>query len=433
MTKYPWFKAKKYGLGWYPASWQGWLVLLLYLAMVVPLFIAVDSHSHSNSDTLINFSLPFIGLTSLLLALCYVTGEPVGWRWGNLNGSAFAKTTATASEASDEVKKLAPVILVEIKKAKHILLHLHPSPDPDSVGSALAMKFALEQLGKKVTAIRGDSEIPKAFMHFPGATEIVQKNFFEVDLKDFDLFIAQDSGSIEMISRVGTAVFPDSLKVIVIDHHRTNTKYGSINLVDSSYPATAQILFDLFKKWNISLTKEIASNLFMGMYTDTGGFKYVGTSPATFSAASELVKHVPEFSRLIAAMENSSTPGELAFQGLALNSIETFLNGKLALSVVSSVVLNEKGITDEDINGSMISTIMRRVGAWNVVGAMAEKEPGVTKVSFRSADGNVYDVSKLAVALGGGGHKAAAGVNMQMPISEAKKAVVAKAKEIYNL
>ena len=90
---------------------------------------------------------------------------------------------------TDTIKKYAPIIHSEVQKAKHILLHCHPSPDPDSVGSVLAMKLALEQLGKKVTLIKGDSEIPKAFA-FPSDETITQKSYPEVDLKDFDLFTA---------------------------------------------------------------------------------------------------------------------------------------------------------------------------------------------------------------------------------------------------
>src|SRR4051812_38019854 len=116
-------------------------------------------------------------------------------------------------KVSATIKEQAPIILAEIKKAKSILLHCHPSPDPDSVGSALAMKFALEGLGKKVTVIKGDSDIPEAFNHFPGALEIMAKNFFEIDLSQFDIFIVQDSASIEMISRRGKIEFLPSLKV----------------------------------------------------------------------------------------------------------------------------------------------------------------------------------------------------------------------------
>ncbi len=336
-------------------------------------------------------------------------------------------------DISPELKEKAPLILEEVKKATSILLHCHPSPDPDSVGSALAMKFALEQMGKSVTVIRGDSEIPSAFSHFPGVASIVPKNFLETDLTEFDLFIAQDSGSIEMISRKGEVVFPSTLKVIVIDHHRTNLGYGSLNLVDSSYPATAQILFDLFKEWNVKLTSEIAANLFIGTYTDTGGFKFEGTNSHTFRAASELAEVFPDFPKLIDAMENSSTPGALAFQGHALASTETFLNGTLALSAVPFSFLAKESIDPEDSGAGMISTIMKKVGSWGIVGSMVELEPGRTKVSFRCRDSNTYDVSKLAVALGGGGHKAAAAALIALPLDEAKKLVVTKVKEVYNL
>jgi len=428
----PWFKAKSYGWGWYPASWEGWLVMVLYIAVVVSLLVVMGAASHSVGDTLITFALPFIGLTSLLISISYFTGEMPGWRWG---GVQIRASNGLMSDAisSMEVNEKAPLIFEEIKKAQNILLHCHPSPDPDSVGSVLALKFALEQLGKKVTAISGDSSIPQAFMHFPGASTIEQKSFNEVTPTDYDLFIALDSGSIEMVSRKIKVEFPETLKVIVIDHHRTNPGYGSINIVDPSYPATAQILFDLFGAWGITLTPEIASNLFIGTYTDTGGFKFEGTKPETFRAAAELVRVVPDFPGLIARMENSTTPSELAFQGWALSAIETFLDEKLALSAVSFEMLKKHHITAEDVNGSMISTIMRRVGTWGIVGGMAEKEKGITKVSFRTNDANTYDVSKLAVALGGGGHKAAAGVNMNMSLEEAKALVVQKVKEVYNL
>jgi nanoRNase/pAp phosphatase (c-di-AMP/oligoRNAs hydrolase) len=86
------------------------------------------------------------------------------------------------------IKELAPKVLEYINNSKSILLHCHPSPDPDSVGSVLAMKFVLESLNKKVTVIKGDSDIPEAFSHFPGFSDIVQKNYFEINKQDFDLF-----------------------------------------------------------------------------------------------------------------------------------------------------------------------------------------------------------------------------------------------------
>lgn len=82
MDKKLWFKAKRYGWGWTPSSWQGWLVLVVYLAAACSVFRYTDMTSHSGSDTLIGFFLPFIGLTTLLLVVCYLKGEKPGWHWG---------------------------------------------------------------------------------------------------------------------------------------------------------------------------------------------------------------------------------------------------------------------------------------------------------------------------------------------------------------
>lgn len=336
-------------------------------------------------------------------------------------------------QPSSEIIRLAPAIRSEIQKAGSILLHCHPSPDPDSVGSALAMKFVLEQMGKKATVIRGDSETPRAFMHFPGAAEIVQKNFFDVDLSAYDLFIIMDSGSKEMISRYKPIALPLPLRTVIIDHHASNKGYADVNLVETSYPAVCQILFDLFTLWQVRITPEIAGNLFMGIYTDTGGFKYDSTTPHTFSIACELAKIIPQFPKIIADMENSNELEDIAFQALALNSIQTFLGGRFGLSVIPLNILAEKGIPLKNVHGDMISPILRTVAAWQMSGIMIEIAPQTVKISFRSKDGSVVDVSKLAVALGGGGHKAAAGATLMMPLADAVSLVVAKAKELYNL
>ena len=249
---------------------------------------------------------------------------------------------------SQEIKEKAPLILVEIQKAKSILLHCHPSPDPDSVGSALAMKFAIEQLGKKVTVIKGDSEIPQAFMHFPGAGDILMKSFWEIDPTEYDLFIVVDS-SVDGVSRMKEVVLPESLKVINIDHHRTNAGVGVVSIVDPTYPATAQLLFDILKEMNVAITPDIAANLFMGIYTDTGGFKYSETTSATFEVAAELVRISPDFTKMIADMENSNTVGDMVFQGAALSAVE-LINEKIVLSIVPHSVIQQKNIPDVSIS-----------------------------------------------------------------------------------
>ncbi len=331
------------------------------------------------------------------------------------------------------IDEMAPIVLDAISKAENILLHCHPSPDPDSVGSVLATKFALEQLGKKVTVIQGDSSIPQAFMHFPGAEMIVKKKFGEVDLASFDLFIILDSGSPEMISRLSTPVFPLPIKTVVIDHHASNAKYATINCLEASYPATAQVLFDLFKKWNIELTHDIATNLFMGMYTDTGGFRYRGVTSATLKAASELVEVAPDFTQTISLMENSRTKEALIYNGFALASVKTFFNDTLAIAAVSYQTIKENKIKSEDMSSIPIANILVSVKDFQIGVSMSEDESGKVRARFRSKNSEKFDVSKLALALGGGGHKSASGAQINMPLDEAVKKVVETAKVLYNL
>lgn len=337
-------------------------------------------------------------------------------------------------DISPLIREKAPLILEEIRKATSILLHCHPSPDPDSVGSALAMKFALEQLGKKATVIKGDSDIPDAFMHFPGAKEIVQKNFFEVDLKEFDLFISLDTASVDRISTLRPVAFPEGLTVVNIDHHATNPGFGKIDLIVTNYPATCQILFDLFTCWAIKIDHEIASNLFIGIYTDTGGFKYYGSTFKTFETAAGLARIIPEFPKIISDMEHANTIEFLRFRGLAFSSVEPLFGGLGIIAAVSKAELDAQGVQAEEASASAVSPSLVSVAGCYFGAALVEVEPRLVKASFRSADKERYDVSKLAASIGGGGHKAAAAVVMRdMSLGDAKALVVAKAKELYNL
>ena len=198
-----------------------------------------------------------------------------------------------------EQKQIAGQIWKEIEKAEKILLHCHPNPDPDSVGSALAMMFALQRLGKQVTVIAGDSELPQTMAHLSGFDQIVPKNYFEIKPEEFDLFLILDSSKKNHISQKGEVFFPSSMRTVVIDHHMQDEFYGQINLVDSNYPAVAQMLFDLFEEWQIAISNEIAVCLMLGLYADTGGFKYPRTTTESFLMAARLAEVNPDFPGVI--------------------------------------------------------------------------------------------------------------------------------------
>src|SRR3989344_1220890 len=314
-----------------------------------------------------------------------------------------------------KLKTLAPEIWQAIQQANNILLHLHPRPDQDSIGSVLAMGHVLAGLDKKFTVIKGDSPMPEEYSHLPGYDWIVNKNFFEIDLADFDLFLILDTGGVEQISRQGEITFPDHLNTILSD-----------------YPAVGQLLFDLFKEWGVILTPEIAINLLVAIQSDSGGFKYPRTSSETLAAAAELAKMSPNFPAIIAKCENVLTPGEISYLGLGLSKAESLFNNQAAISAISYEELKRAGIRENDVHQNQIANWFRQVREWKIGIALVESQPGQTWISLRSQDGEKYDVSKVALAFGGGGHRAAAGATIKKPLAEAKAEVLRAAEELFK-
>jgi phosphoesterase RecJ-like protein len=329
-------------------------------------------------------------------------------------------------------KSISKKIWQEIKKAKNILLTLHPNPDGDSIGSSLALFHALSQSGKNVTLISGDSQIGNNFLSLPGVNQITNKNFFDIDLSLFDLFIITDIAAPQQISRIKEVSFPKKLKTIIIDHHITNTGFADINLIDSSYASTCQIIFDIFELNKIKITPNIAACLFLGIYTDTGGFKYVGTTYKTFLAAGKLTQIYPQFNQLIFDLENNDHPDKIKFLSLILSSVETDFSDSVAFATLSHQSIKDNNLNQTAISSSEIANLLKSITGWKIGISIIEHQSNSVKVSFRTRDSSKFDLSLIAAALGGGGHKAAAGLVLKnTSIDKAKKLIVKTIKKIY--
>lgn len=325
-------------------------------------------------------------------------------------------------------KELAEQAFELVQNSNNILLHLHPKPDPDSIGSVLAMYHALRSIGKKVTVIKGDSVLPQVFKFLPGYEDIIHQNYFETDLAQFDLFIIQDSGSSGMISRQGEIVFPMNLKTLVIDHHITNTKFAKLNMVNASYGATAELLFDLFIEWGIEISKDIAICLYIGIYGDTGGFRYSNTTPRTMSIISKLTEIYPNFPELIFELEYHNTRGRIMFDALAMSLVETFFDDRVAISVVPYAEIQKRSIKTEEIDNNLVANNLITVRDWELGITLIEKDPNEISVSLRTR--GKYTVDKIAEALGGGGHTKAAGAFLRMSLEKAKQKVLEAIKTV---
>lgn len=333
----------------------------------------------------------------------------------------------------DKVKEMAPSILDAIQKSKSILLHCHPYPDPDSIGSVLAVSSVLKKMGKKVTPIIGDSKYPDNLASLPNRDRIVSKRWSQTDSKQFDLFIILDSSSPSQISQLTEVIFPKNMKTIVVDHHRTNEGFGDINLVKIDSSSTCQILYDLFDYWDIKIDPDVAICLFLGIYADTGGFKYQNSNSETLRVVSELAKIYPNYHKFVFDLDNYRHPVELEMMGLALSSIEKYFDAKVIFSVITNKEIKKRKLQKEEAMEGLIANTLRSVVGWNLVASLVEAEPNVVTVSLRTRDENNFDVSKIAMAIGekGGGHAGAAGTTILLPIVEAKRMLINKIGELF--
>jgi len=326
-------------------------------------------------------------------------------------------------------QKIVQQVKEIVDSRQRFLLQFHLNPDPDSVCSALAFALVLKNLGKEVVVSRGDSALPDFLNILPGQDLVVDKSVSAIDLNNFEVFLILDTSTIERMSAVKIN-FPASLKTVVIDHHITNPKFGQINLLPDDYPATAQILFELFHLCGWTITPDIAANLFLGLYTDTGGFRFRGTTSDTLAAASNLAQIYPDFPKLLFALMNNNTPAAILYEQSLLESLTVVGGGQVALVGIDYASLRAKGITENDMHDGVASKLIS-VKDWQIGITLVEVEPGMVKVSLRSRDQDKYDVAKVAAVFGGGGHKAAAGARIAGAYPEAKQQVVDAIHKIY--
>jgi len=331
----------------------------------------------------------------------------------------------------DNFTTLATQIWSTVQSSSRVLLHLHPSPDPDSVGGALAMGLWLRDLGKQVTILAGDSPLNQSYSALPGFDLIQPLTVFQVDLSAFVLFIIQDSTSLPRVSALGPITFPSSLHTLIIDHHSANTRFAEINLVDGQAPATCQLLYHLFSVWSVTLTPEIAVNLFAGLYSDTLGFSAPDTTSDTLAIAARLAEINPGFSKILSDLENAQPPAAIYFLGLVLSSVKTYFSGQVAISLVTADQMSAKNIAYPDTENSSAVDLLRSCRDWLIVCVVRETQPGIFRVSFRSKDPRIYDVSLAAAALGGSGHPYAAGATLTLSQSDTLAKIVDSLVSLY--
>jgi len=318
------------------------------------------------------------------------------------------------TEAAELVSSDLDPVAAQIKTGDRFLLTTHENPDGDALGSLLAMHQILEALGK-------DSVMFLAAKEFPLPVEYrflpLEEVFHEppADISD-RVVIFLDCGNIDRMPV--DFLRSDGTKVINIDHHHDNTRFGTINLVDIDASCTAEILFDLAGLLGVELTPEIANALYVALVTDTGRFMYENTDARSHRMAAGLIEAGVQVNDVYRRLYEHAPIEKLKLLAHALDRIELRDDGRIAVTYISaedyaltgaSEALTE-GIIDHlrTIDGAVVAAVVRDRG---------EAGRAARKVSMRSTDGRV-DVSAIARAHGGGGHWRAAGFGTDLPYEQ---------------
>ncbi len=319
-------------------------------------------------------------------------------------------------------------ILEEIKKAKRILVNCHRGPDADSVGSALSVYAYLESIGKDVRVVCPD-DLPTNLVFLPNSKVVKKIDYKDLDFSKIDLFMALDSGDWKMVTRIQEQT-PSGLNLVVIDHHATNSGYGKINLVDQRVSSCAEIIYSVLTDFGANITKEIATCLLTGIIGDTGVFQYPGVTASTLDVAGELMKKGADKDEIIFNIYRSNDFRALKFFGVLLNKMQIDRKHKFVWSALDYNDFEpHRNISNaKDAKSSAASLFMQGVVGTDFGFIALEDEREKLSLSFRSRTG--FDVSKLAEALGGGGHKAAAGGKVEgLAFDAAIKKVLETAKK----
>ena len=305
-----------------------------------------------------------------------------------------------------------------ITDAKHVLVITHIHPDGDAFGSLTAMGQALLQLGKQITLICDDGMMDR-FSFLPLAELVRSEHPSNVR---YDLAIAVDCGD---RSRMGKAYdsAPNQPPLINIDHHITNTEFGDVNLLDAKATSATEILFDLLPQLGVTWTPDLAKSVLTGIVTDTLCFRVAGTTAKTLEAAAALTAagaNLAEITNLAINVKPLSTL-RLWREGL----INMKMDGDLLWTSISKEAREAAGFPGNG-NAGLVSFLGNaEQAAMGIV--LTEMADGRVVVGFRCRP--PYDVSELAMALGGGGHPLASGCTMDGPLKQVERLVVNMAKE----
>ncbi|HWK27533.1 MAG TPA: DHH family phosphoesterase [Solirubrobacter sp.] len=300
-----------------------------------------------------------------------------------------------------------------LREHDRFCLTTHERPDGDAVGSLAAMQQVLAALGKDAVAYLPAEEFPLPyeyrFITLQGLVTAPPADIGERTLVFLDCGNADRSA--------GKPLRAAAAAILNIDHHHDNTRFGTLNHVDPHASCTAEMVWDLMHGLGVTLTEPIGEALYVGLVTDTGRFMYENTGPRAHEMAAELIASGVDTHAVYRHLYEGIPQGKLELLARGLTNVERFDGGLLTVTHLTRADYASAG-ADESYSEGVVDHL-RSVEGTAVAGLVRDQLGGgpARKVSLRATD-NRIDVSQIARALGGGGHRRAAGFSTDLEFPE---------------
>lgn len=312
-------------------------------------------------------------------------------------------------------------IIQTIKKNKRFLISTHVNPDPDALCSELALADYLRSKGKSVIIVNHQT-VPSRFHFLPGVRTI--KNYWKTRKVNYDVAIIVDCGDLSRIGKVQNLI-QDDKDLINIDHHITNDSFGTINCIHSNASSTCEILYELFVKAKCSLTKRMAMNLYIGIMTDTGSFRYENTTARTHAIVAALMTFKFSVPKLHRKLYETITFHDLKEFTNVVSDFDMYFNRQVACVELRKKVLS-KFSGEFDLRDTIFK-FLRSIKDVEVFVILTEIGRNATRINLRSS--STFDVAKLANSFGGGGHRRASGCAVDKSIPQSRKEVLKRIRK----
>lgn len=315
-------------------------------------------------------------------------------------------------------------VIRTIRGNETFLVATHVHPDPDALGSQLAMGMYLRGLGKEAHLVNEEG-MPKRFLFLPGAPQI--KTYDAGRPIEYDVAIILDCGELERIGKVSNLIVPGK-KIINIDHHITNDYFGDLNLVQPKACSTAEVLYTLFRRAKHRFTRDLAFNLYIGLMTDTGSFRFENTTARTHRICADLMRFQFSVTDAYRKIYASIPQKDLKEFTKLISRFDVLFEGRAAAIELSRRTLSR--FSEQFDLRDTIFQFLRSMRGIDVFVIFTEVGRNKTRINLRSTE--KFDVAALASDFQGGGHKRASGCLIEKSMKEARKIFISRMGKLFR-